>query len=62
LQAAGKTLIVAETKNETLMKAFSNIPNARVVQVGELNAYDLLNGGKVVMLEAALAYTDKWAV
>jgi len=61
LQAAGKTLIVADTKNETLMKAFSNIPNARVVQVGELNAYDLLNGGKIVMLEAALTYTDKWA-
>ena len=30
-------------------------------QVGELNAYDLLNGGNVLMLEPAVAYTDKWS-
>ncbi len=59
-KVTGKSIVVTEAKNESIMKAFRNIPNVRVVQVGELNAYDLLTGGNVLMLEAAIAYTDKW--
>ena len=61
LKLNGKMLLVTDSKNDTLIKAFRNIPKTRVVQVGELNAYDLLNGGNVLMLESALPYTDKWS-
>lgn len=52
-----KTLtIVLPKKNETMMQAFGNIQNANVIQIGELSAYDLLTGGRVLLHQDCLGY------
>lgn len=56
-----KVLIVTNGKQENVMKAFANVSNVNVTQVGELNAYDVINAGEVLFLADALEYTNKWS-
>lgn len=57
-----KMMIVTAKKNENLIKSFSNINKARVVLVSEVNVYDLLNAGKVLLEKEALDYINNtWA-
>ncbi len=57
-----KMMIVTSKKNENLIKSFSNIKKARVVLVSEVNVYDLLNAGKVLLEKDALDYINNtWA-
>lgn len=59
---AKKITIVTSKKNENLIKSFSNVKKANVVMVSEVNVYDLLNGGKVLVEKDALDYiTNTWA-
>lgn len=57
-----KITIITSKKNENLMKSFSNIKKTNVVMVTEVNVYDLLNGGKVLVEKEALDYINNtWA-
>lgn len=60
LKFKNKTLIVTAAKDEKVMNAFANLPKTAVVQVGELNAYDLLSNNNVVICNDALAYFSHW--
>ncbi len=56
-----KVTIVTPEKNSEVIKAFSNIPNAKVVIISELNAYDVANAGEMILLQYALEYTKHWS-
>lgn len=57
-----KITIITSKKNENLIKSFSNIKKTNVVMVTEVNVYDLLNGGKVLVEKEALDYINNtWA-
>lgn len=51
----GKTLFVADITEdfENAFLSLRNIPNAAMMTVEELNVYDIVNAGKLVMTEAA---------
>ncbi len=48
---AKKVLIITDGNKETVHYAFSNLKNARVVPSTEMNVYDLLTGGTVIVEE-----------
>lgn len=52
------TVITAEV-NKELVNAFSNLKNHKVVLVKDLNAYDVLTGGKILIEQEALEYINK---
>jgi len=57
-----KMMIVTSKKNENLIKSFSNIKKTKVVLISEVNVYDLLNGGKVLLEKETLDYINNtWA-
>jgi large subunit ribosomal protein L4 len=56
-----KTLIVTKAKDAKVLKAFANLPKTQVVQIGELNAYDLLTNNNVLICQDALDYLQHWA-
>jgi ribosomal protein L4 len=49
-----KVTIVTENVEQNVLKAFSNIQNVRIMFVGEVSVYDLLNSGHLIIEEAAL--------
>ncbi|MDQ6984972.1 MAG: 50S ribosomal protein L4 [Candidatus Dojkabacteria bacterium] len=52
------TIITAEV-NKTLINSFSNIQKSHVRFIGELNAYDILNGGLIVIEKEAVELLNK---
>ncbi len=46
---ARKPLIVLPESNETVAKSARNVPGAKVINMGNINVYDLLNAGTLVM-------------
>lgn len=57
-----KMTIITSKKNENLIKSFSNIKKTKVVLISEVNVYDLLNGGKVLLEKETLDYINNtWA-
>ena len=57
-----KMMIVTLKKNNNLIKSFSNIKKTKVVMISEVNVYDLLNAGKVLLEKETLDYiTNTWA-
>ncbi len=53
LQAEKKALVVLPEREESVIRATANIPQAKVSYVNTLNVYDILNAGKVVLTKAA---------
>ena len=53
LQAEKKALVVLPERDETVIRATANLPEARISYVNTLNVYDILNAGKVVLTKAA---------
>ncbi len=49
-----KALIVLGDKNETVERATRNIPNVKTIQVGTLNAYEILKYDTLVLTEDSL--------
>lgn len=49
-----KLLIVTDGKKQTVMNAFSNLPYVTVVSSGEVNVYDLMTGGTVIIEESVV--------
>lgn len=46
---ARKPLIVLPESNESVAKSARNVPGAKVINMGNINVYDLLNAGTLVM-------------
>ena len=53
LQAEKKALVVLPEREENVIRATANLPQAKVSYVNTLNVYDILNAGKVVLTKAA---------
>lgn len=56
-----KITIVAAESTPKLVKAFANLPGAQVKLVSEINAYDIINAGEMLIMEPALSYTENWS-
>ncbi len=56
-----KFTIVVPVGSSEVQKAFSNIKNAKIVSVQELNAYDVVNAGVLFVEQTTLDYMQKWA-
>ncbi len=54
LGVEGRTLVVIERDDVNAALSFRNLPDAQVIQVGELNAYDVLTNDWIVFTKAAL--------
>ena len=53
LQAEKKALVILPEREESIIRATANLPQAKVSYVNTLNVYDILNAGKVVLTKAA---------
>ena len=53
LDAEKKALVVLPERDETVIRATSNLPEPKISYVNTLNVYDILNAGKVVLTKAA---------
>ena len=53
LQAEKKALVILPEREESIVRAAANLPQAKVSYVNTLNVYDILNAGKLVMTVAA---------
>ena len=53
LQAEKKALVILPEREENVIRATANLPQAKVSYVNTLNVYDILNAGKLVMTVAA---------
>src|SRR5690606_22185423 len=51
----GRVLLVIERDDVNAALSFRNLPQAQVIQVGELNAYDVLANDHIVFTQPALA-------
>ena len=53
LGATKKTLVVLPERDENVVRATSNLAEAKTAYVNTLNVYDILNAGKVILTKAA---------
>ena len=53
LQAEKKALVVLPEREESVIRATANLPQAKVSYVNTLNVYDILNADKIVLTKAA---------
>lgn len=56
-----KVTLVVPVKSEDVQRAFSNISNANVVSIEELNVYDVINAGTLFIEQSTIDYMQKWA-
>lgn len=54
LKLNGRTLIVTDIKDDSLLKSVSNLKNVDLSFVGVLNAYEILKSKNLVMLKSAV--------
>ena len=59
LQAERKALVVLPEKDETVVRATANLPEAKTSYVNTLNVYDILNAGKVILTKAAVKSVEE---
>ena len=53
LKAEKKALVVLPERDENVVRATANLPEATTTYVNTLNVYDILNAGKVILTKAA---------
>ena len=53
LQAEKKALVILPEREESVIRATANLPQAKVSYVNTLNVYDILNADKLVMMTVA---------
>ena len=53
LGATKKALVVLPERDENVVRATSNLAEAKTAYVNTLNVYDILNAGKVILTKAA---------
>lgn len=54
MQNVKKCAIVVSERNDHVLNAFSNIDNARVVSIDEVNVYDLVSNGTIIFDQVAI--------
>jgi large subunit ribosomal protein L4 len=54
-----KSLLVLSDTDKNLFYSSRNIPKARVINVSELNTYDIMNSSVVVFVESSIDMVDK---
>ena len=54
LQASKKPLIIIEKEDNDIAQALRNIKGAKVLPASKINAYDLINQGKIIITKDAL--------
>ena len=54
-----KALIVLPEVDKKVIKSASNIPGVKTAQVNELNVYDILNAGKLVIVKDAVSKIEE---
>ena len=54
LKLSGRTLIVTDMKDDSLLRSISNLKNVDLSFVGTLNAYEILKSKNLVMLKDAV--------
>jgi large subunit ribosomal protein L4 len=57
LGVQGKALVVVDTNDTNTIRSFLNLPEVQLIEVGELNAYDVLCSDYVVFSKATLPST-----
>ena len=58
LQAEKKALVILPEREESVIRATANLPQAKVSYVNTLNVYDILNAGKVVLTNQATSQAE----
>lgn len=56
---AKKPLIVLSEGNENVAKSARNVPGAKVINMGNINVYDLLNAGTLVMTPEVISRLEE---
>ena len=51
---SGNTMLVLPGRDETILRASSNIPGLNTFFVNTLNVYDILRAGKIILTQEAL--------
>lgn len=59
LKLKGKICLVLPTKVETILRSGKNIKNLNLAQASLLNTYEVLNGGKILLMEESLETLKK---
>jgi len=59
LGVSGRTLVVVKRDEINAIRSFRNIENVQLIEVGELNAYDVLCNDYVVFTQASLPGASK---
>lgn len=59
LKLNGKTLVVLADDNNAVMKSARNIPGVTPVTVGDLNVYDMLKHGNLLITKEAVAKVEE---
>lgn len=59
LSLEGKTLLVLAEEDMNVIKSARNLPNVKLATVEELNVYDTINAGKVLMTKEAVAKVEE---
>ncbi len=57
--AAKKALVVLDTNDKTVIKSFANIPGVKTTPANNLNVYDILNAGSLVIAKPALEIIEE---
>ena len=55
----GKALVVVDTEDQNAIRSFLNLPQVQLIEVAELNAYDVLCNDYVVFTKATLPGAEK---
>ena len=55
----GKILVVVDTNDQNAIRSFLNLPQVQLIEVAELNAYDVLCNDYVVFTKATLPGAEK---
>ena len=54
-----KVLIITDELDVNLYLSARNIPNAKVIEASQVNTYDVLNAGKLIIAESAVEKIEK---
>lgn len=59
-KADRRVLVIVDTKDQLIERAFSNLGNVKVAQATYINVYDVLNADSILISKKAVAVTTDW--
>ena len=60
MKLEGRVLIVVDSKDDTLVRATSNIADVKLIQSSYLNTYDTVNADVILITHKSLANISEW--